>query len=85
MNLYDLGQEIKSLRENKNWTQDDLEIYSGISKKTILRVENGFIDEVGIKNVESILDLFGVEFTLRRKNIVKTFGELKEDLKRLGL
>ena len=56
MTLFDLGKEIKTLRKEKNWSQDDLEKYSGITKRTISKIENGFIDEVGIKKVENILD-----------------------------
>lgn len=33
MTLFDLGKEIKSLRKEKNWSQDDLEKYSGITKE----------------------------------------------------
>ena len=80
MTLFDLGKEIKSLRKEKNWSQDDLEKYSGITKRTISKIENGFIDEVGIKKVENILDLLGVEFDLRPKGRPKTLEELQEEL-----
>ena len=32
MTLFDLGKEIKTLRKEKNWSQDDLEKYSGITR-----------------------------------------------------
>ena len=48
MKLDDKGKEIKVWRKEKNWSQDDLEKYSGITKRTISKIENGFIDEVGI-------------------------------------
>ena len=51
MTLFDLGKEIKTLRKEKNWSQDDLEKYSGITKRTISKIENRFIDEVGIKKL----------------------------------
>ena len=35
MKLDDLGKEIKFLRKEKNWSQNDLEKYSGITKRTI--------------------------------------------------
>ncbi len=49
MNLSELGKEIQLLRKNKKCSQDNLEKYSGITKRTISKIENGFIDEVGIK------------------------------------
>ncbi len=79
MTLFDLGKEIKHLRKSKNWSQDDLEKYSFITKRTIAKIENGFIDEVGIKKVETILDLLGVEFALRPKARPKTLEELQNE------
>ena len=79
MKLDELGKEIKFLRKEKNWSQDDLEKYSLITKRTISKIENGFIDEVGIKKVEIILDLLGVEFSLRPKGRPKTLEELQNE------
>ena len=79
MSLEKLSKEIKLLRKEKNWSQDDLEKYSGITKRTISKIENGFIDEVGIKKVEIILDLLGVEFSLRPKGRPKTLEELQNE------
>lgn len=79
MKLDELGKEIKFLRKEKNWSQDDLEKYSGITKRTISKIENGFIDEVGIKKVEIILDLLDVEFSLRPKGRPKTLEELQNE------
>lgn len=79
MNLEQLGKEIKLLRKEKKWSQDDLEQYSGITKRTISKIENGFIDEMGIKKVETILDLLGFEFSIRPKNRPKTLEELQNE------
>jgi len=79
MDLVALGIEIKKLRKEKKWSQDDLERYSGITKRTISKIENGFIDEVGIKKVEFILDLLGYEFALRPKGQPRTLEELQDE------
>ena len=55
-----------------------MEIFSGVTKRTISKIENGFIDEVGIKKVEIILDLLGYEFSLRVKDRPKTLEELQD-------
>jgi len=75
--LEQLGLEIKSLRKEKKYSQNDMENFSGITKRTISKIENGFIDEVGIKKVETILDLLGYEFSIRPKNRPKTLEELQ--------
>ncbi len=79
MTLQELGFEIKKLRKEKKWTQDDMEQYSNITKRTISKIENGFVDEVGIKKVEILLDLLGVEFSLRPKGRPKTLEELEDE------
>ncbi len=79
MTLQEIGFEIKKLRKEKKWTQEDMEEYSGITKRTISKIENGFIDEVGIRKVETLLDLLGVEFSLRAKKRPKTLEELQDE------
>ncbi len=79
MDLLKLGHTIKILRQEKKWSQDRLEQYSGISKRTISKIENGFIDEVGIKKVCTILDLLGMEFSLCPKGRPRTLEELQDE------
>ncbi len=81
MTLQEFGFEIKLLRKAKKWSQNDLEEYSGITKRTISKIEGGFIEEVGIKKVETILDLLGFEFYLREKGRPKTLEELQNERK----
>jgi len=81
LNLKDLGQKIKELRKSKNISQANLEQYSNITKRTISKIENGFIEEVGIKKVETILDLLGYEFSIRLKDRPKTLEELQDERK----
>ena len=79
LTLEKLGLEIKKLRKEKKWSQYDLEQYSNITKRTISKIENGFADEVGIKKVEILLNLLGMEFSLRPKNRPKTLEELQDE------
>ncbi|MBA1420720.1 MAG: helix-turn-helix domain-containing protein [Epsilonproteobacteria bacterium] len=79
LDLENLGLELKKLRREKKWSQDTLEKYSGITKRTISKIENGFIEEVGIKKVAVLLDLLGVELSLRPKGRPKTLEELQDD------
>ena len=79
MKLNKLGIKIKKLRKEKNYSQADLEDFSSITKRTISKIENGFIDEVGIKKVDMILDLLGYELCLRIKDRPKTLEELQDE------
>lgn len=79
MDLIQLGNEIKRSRKEKKWSQMDLQNYSNITTKTISKIENGFIEEVGIKKVDTILDLLGLEFSLRPKGRPKTLEEIQNE------
>ncbi len=79
MKLDKLGSKIKNLRKEKGYSQADLEDFSGITKRTISKIENGFIDEVGIKKVDMILDLLGYELCVRAKDRPKTLEELQDE------
>jgi len=79
MRLEELGLTIKQLRKEKHYSQSDLEEYSGITKRTISKMENGFVDEIGIKKVVSILDLLGYELAIRAKARPKTLEELQDE------
>ncbi|MDQ7059821.1 MAG: helix-turn-helix domain-containing protein [Sulfurimonas sp.] len=81
MTLIELSNKIKSLRKEKKYSQDQLQAFSSITKRTISKIENGFVDEVGIKKVETILDLLGYEFSIRPKNRPKTLEELQDERK----
>jgi transcriptional regulator with XRE-family HTH domain len=82
LKLEELGYKLKELRKEKNLTQKQIEEYSNITKKTISKMENGFSDEVGIKKVETILDLLGYEVSIRLKDRPRTLDELQEELQR---
>jgi len=81
MSLLEIGTHIKNLRKAKHYSQNDLENYSGITKRTISKIENGFAEEVGIKKVEILLDILGYEFTLREKGRPRTLEELQDERK----
>ena len=79
MTLEELGSEIRALRKERKYSQDDMEQYSSITKRTISKIENGFIEEVGIKKVETILNLLDMEICLRPKGRPKTLEELQDE------
>ena len=79
MKLDELGNKVKIIRKERGYSQADLEDFSDITKRTISKIENGFIDEVGIKKVDVILDLLGYELCIRLKDRPKTLEELQNE------
>lgn len=45
MSIYKFGNHLTKIRENKKISQEDLAFLSGISRRSISRIENGQIKE----------------------------------------
>ena len=57
-----LSEKIKAFRAEKNWTQDDLAKFSGVSLPSIKRYETGK-ENITTTNLKKIAEAFGVEAT----------------------
>ncbi|WP_418187351.1 helix-turn-helix domain-containing protein [Aliarcobacter lanthieri] len=71
MKLYEIGQKIRSLREEKNLTQEELANICGISRVTLGKVEKGELGNTSVKTLDLILDSLGFEIEFKTK---QTFG-----------
>jgi len=78
MGLLNIATAIKDNRKLKNYTQAEMAEYTRISINTIKKIEAGFTDEVGIKKVESVLELLELELCIRPKGRPLTLDELNE-------
>ena len=68
MNLLDLGNNIKTLRKEKNITQVDLAKMANISRATLSKLENGNIAQVSIVVLNDILNHLGYELDIKASN-----------------
>lgn len=48
MSIYKFANNLTKIRDNKRLSQDDLAYLSGISRRSISRIENGLIKEPSI-------------------------------------
>ena len=51
MKLYEIGQQIKTLRESKKLTQEQLATKCGISRVTLGKVERGELGNTSVKTL----------------------------------
>lgn len=58
---YEFANLLKDLRENLNLTQEDVEFYTGISLRTISRLENGNIQKPTIETLISLSRVYQVD------------------------
>ncbi|WP_139182672.1 helix-turn-helix domain-containing protein, partial [Vibrio cholerae] len=52
---------IKKLRERKNWSQEQLATMSGLSVRTIQRIESG--NKASIESLKSLASVFEVDIS----------------------
>ena len=65
MKLYEIGQQIKTLRESKKLTQEQLATKCGISRVTLGKVERGELGNTSVKILDIILASLGLEIEFK--------------------
>ena len=65
MKLYEIGQQIKTLRESKKITQEQLASKCGISRVTLGKVERGELGNTSVKTLDIILASLGLEIEFK--------------------
>lgn len=68
MQIHNLGQTIKSLREDKGLTQQQLAKVAGISRVTLGKIERGEFGHTTVRVLDMILDKLGYEIEIKIKS-----------------
>ncbi len=68
MNLSNLGKEIRDLRKDKKLSQEKLAKEVGISRVTLSKLENGYIANISIVAIDSILSILDYEIEIKPRN-----------------
>ena len=71
MKLYEIGQQIKTLREAKKLTQEQLATKCGISRVTLGKVVRGELGNTSVKTLDIILASLGLEMEFKT---IRGFG-----------
>jgi len=78
MNLSDIGIAVRARREALGLSQGQLAHLSGLSRQTVVGLENGRLNDLGINRVGQVLSILGLEASLpttrarRRKHGLRT-------------
>lgn len=62
-NIYDIGFEIKKLRENKDISQEDLAIELNISQSRLSKIESGKTKKIDIITLIAICHFFSISLS----------------------
>jgi len=68
LKLYEIGKQIKTLREAKKLTQEELASNCGISRVTLGKIEQGKLGNTSVKTLDLVLAMLGLEIEFKTIN-----------------
>ena len=77
--FFTIGRAIREERKMRRLTQGKIAAAAGISRATLSQIENGSIQEIGIRKVMRVLDCLDLELTTRPRGAPPTLEELRRE------
>ena len=77
--LFEIGQKIKWARKQRKLSQAELAMMLGMSRTTIGQIENGTVQEIGVRKLIRILETLKLELRVRVAGQPPTLDELREE------
>jgi len=77
--LFAIGKQIRQARKSRKITQADLADAIGMSRTTIGQIENGTVQEIGVRKLIRALEFLGLELRVRPAGRPPTLEELREE------
>lgn len=77
--LFNIGQQIRQTRKERKISQAELAKVLGMSRTTIGQIENGIVQEIGVRKLIRILEFLGLELRVRSAGQPPTLEELREE------
>lgn len=77
--LFEIGKQIRNARKKRKISQADLAKALGMSRTTIGQIENGSVQEIGVRKLIRMLEYLGLELRVRKAGQPPTLEELREE------
>jgi transcriptional regulator with XRE-family HTH domain len=77
--LFEIGKHIRQERKKRKMSQATLASMLGMSRTTIGQIENGTIQDVGIRKIIRILEVLDLELRIQQAGFPPTPDELREE------
>lgn len=78
--LIEIGKEVRMARKSRRISQADLAKTLGMSRTTIGQIENGTVQDIGVRKLLRLLEYLGLELRVRRADRRPTLEELREEM-----
>lgn len=76
--LFVIGIEIRKARRGRRLSQAELGRALGMSRTTIGQIENGTVQDIGVRKLVRVLEFLGLELRVRPSGAPPTLEELRE-------
>lgn len=77
--LLEIGKHIRTARKKNKTSQAELAKSLGMSRTTIGQIENGTIQEIGVRKLIRILEYLNLELRVRQGGKPPTLDELRNE------
>lgn len=77
--LFEIGKHIRQERKKRKMSQAALASLLGMSRTTIGQIENGTIQDIGIRKLIRVLEILDLELRIRMAGTPPTLDELREE------
>ncbi len=77
--LFQIGEQIRQERKKRKLTQASLAELLGMSRATISQIENGTVQDIGVRKLIRILEVLDLELRVRFAGSLPTLDELREE------
>ncbi len=77
--LFEIGEQIRKTRKERRITQADIARSLGMSRTTVGQIENGTIQDIGVRKLIRVLEFLGLELRVRPGGQPPTLDELREE------
>ncbi len=77
--LFEIGELVRKARKERRISQASIARTLGMSRTTIGQIENGVIQDIGVRKLIRILEFLGLELRVRPAGRPPTLDELREE------
>ena len=76
MNMIEIGATLRSARQARGLTQDELARLAGVGRTSLSQLENGSIGEIGIRKILRVCAVLGLELQAVPERALPTLDDL---------
>ncbi len=77
--LFSIGKEIRQARKRRKLSQEQVAKALGMSRTTIGQIENGSVQDIGVRKLIRLLEFLHLELRVRPSGAPPTLEELREE------